>query len=63
MREKQGARMFQGMKNGFVLKEGKPKRETGSLTVPVTGEKDNKHITDAGFYTQSRGGSAEDPGC
>ena len=55
--------MFQGMKNGFVLREGKPKREIGSLTVPITGEKDNKHITDAGFYTQSRGGNAEDPSC
>lgn len=55
--------MFQGVKNGFVLKEEKPKRETGSLTVPVTGEKDNKDITDAGLYTQSCGGNAEDPSC
>lgn len=55
--------MFQGVKTGFVLKEENPKGKLDQWLFPVTGEKDNKRITDPGLDTQSRVGNAEDPSC
>lgn len=38
--------MSQGMKIGFVGQRGKPKRETGPWLLSVTGQRDNRCITD-----------------